>query len=271
MYGGSIGFLVPSGIAFLFVFASSGIEQQLGGLILIMSIAAIASLVGLAISRGEYRSNPKLTRARPYISNQFASNIKQMFSRPISILLSGVFFAFFVSVGFFTFFPLLCAENLGLESHYVGLLMCVGIVSEIVCILFMQTLIRKLGFKGLLIFGLCCTTIRFLSLVIWNDELIVFILSQLLHGPLVISIYILPPIYLNEKSQKHQRHSFISIYQVLCFGLGRLIAPVLLGYVAQTQGLIITFACMTLISALVGLFLYVSFTDSMACRQIESR
>ena len=99
---------------------------------------------------------------------------------------------------------------------------------------------------------------------------LVTVASQLLHGPVVLAIYLIPPMYLNLKAPPGVRNGVQGLYAMLCFGLARLSGSVAAGYAAEVD-LAWAFVLGATLSALAFIWLLLRFHDPDADAALRAR
>jgi PPP family 3-phenylpropionic acid transporter len=92
--------------------------------------------------------------------------------------------------------------------------------------------------------------------------------SQLLHAPIVIGLYLVPPMYLNHKATASFRNSIQGLYVMICYGGTRFLGSILGGYVSQIS-LQTTFTCAGVLSLIASAWLILAFRDQPVCEAIR--
>jgi len=157
--------------------------------------------------------------------------VKLLFSRSVIGFTLGVFLLSMAGAVFFAFYALYLDE-LGVEDQWVGLIFNLGVAAEVACILGAGWLRRKIGLRGIMLLGTAAGLVR-MGLMAMVPTVPVVILTQLLHGPMILTVVFVPVIYLNEKAEPHFRNSVQGLYTMLCRGLPRLAGSPLGGYLSM--------------------------------------
>jgi len=123
-------------------------------------------------------------------------------------------------------------------------------------------LLRRFSLRSLILFGAACLVVRMLLLATIADPRVT-VASQLLHGPVVVAIYLIPPMYLNLKAPAGARNSVQGLYAMICFGVARLLGSVAGGYAAGL-GLAWAFGLGAVLAAAALLWLWLRFFDPAA-------
>ncbi len=150
----------------------------------------------------------------------------------------------------------------GIDPAWVGLVMNIGVLSELPFMLAAGALLRRFSLRQLVLFGAACLTLRMLLLATIADPRVI-IGSQVLHGPVVVAIYLIPPMYINLKAPAAVRNGVQGLYAMLCFGFARLLGSVVGGYAAGL-GLAWAFGVGAVLAGFALLWLWLRFFDPAA-------
>lgn len=124
---------------------------------------------------------------------------------------------------FFIMYPRFLQE-IGCSTLEVGLILNFGVLCEVLMMPLASTLIRKCGLQTLILFGMATIPLR-LFITILLPTIPVAIATQLLHGPLVIGLFVALPIFLQERADPTFRYSIQSLNATLSQGLTRIFGP----------------------------------------------
>ena len=185
-------------------------------------------------------------------------------TRDLLIPLGLLFAAIAVFYGFYARLVL----ELGIDPAWVGLVMNLGVLSELPFMFAAGPLLRRFSLRSLILFGAACLVVRMLLLATVPDPRVT-VASQLLHGPVVVAIYLIPPMYLNLKAPAGARNSVQGLYAMLCFGVARLLGSVAGGYAAGL-GLAWAFGLGAVLAAAALLWLWLRFFDPAADTSLRS-
>jgi len=174
----------------------------------------------------------------------------------------------FASIAVFYGFYARLVLEVGIDPSWVGLVMNLGVVSELPFMLAAGPLLRRFPLRSLILFGAGCLAVRMLLLAITADPRIT-VASQLLHGPVVVAIYLIPPMYLNLKAPADARNSVQGLYAMICFGVARLLGSVAGGYAAGL-GLAWAFGLGAVLAATALVWLWLRFFDPAADAALRS-
>lgn len=82
---------------------------------------------------------------------------------------------------YYTFYTIYLGD-LGYSSHMIGILWAVGVMAEVIVFLLMHRMLPKFGARGLLLFTLLLTTLRWLMIGFFAHDLTMLFLAQLIHA-----------------------------------------------------------------------------------------
>lgn len=265
---GSIGFIIPSLIIFVILATTEASSR--------MAMVTAAVMAGVA-----FLATPLLPLTRR-AAGEAAKKLptgeawRALVSRP-AIHLVGPLFLMFTAISIFYVFYTIYLRDLGIDEAWLGIIVNIGVVAEVAMMLFSGRVLQWLGLKGLMTLGAVSMTLR-LALIAAVPTVPVAIVTQLLHAPIVLAIYVAPPMYLNLKAQRSYRNSMQGVYIALCFGIARMIGSVAGGYAADGNGQAGTLNAFWLGAMLSGaavVWLVVLFRDAPASaamkRQTEDR
>lgn len=219
---GSLGFMLP---AFVLFFALSRSIADGRAAILAAAISAgIAAIAGIFLP-----SFPPVTR-EPGLSSFSAWRALRGASTRALLAALGLLFAA-ISI-FYAFYGRLLVA-VGIDPAWVGFTVNLGVLAEIPLVFAAGALLRRWSVRALLLFGAASLTLRMVLLA--SDDPIVVVASQILHGPAVLALYLLPPMILNHKAEPALRNGVQGLYAMLCFGVARLLGSVAGGYAAEIE------------------------------------
>ncbi|QNN21440.1 MFS transporter [Planctomycetales bacterium ZRK34] len=173
----------------------------------------------------------------------------------------------FIAINMYYAFYSVYLGELGIDRQWVGLILNIGVATEIVLMLFSGALLRRFGVRGVMVMAAGAMTLRMALLAAFPVPGIV-IGSQLLHAPIVIGMYLLPPMYLNHKASASFRNSIQGLYVMICYGGTRFVGSILGGYVSDFS-LRTTFTCAGALSLIATAWLFLAFRDQPVCEAIR--
>ena len=272
---GSLGFMIPAFVLFFALQAGAASGRAA------IFAAAVAAGLGLLCVPLLPRIPPMLTAPVPTDSPSVPGApvpsdspappsatawdvLRRSPTRDLLIPLGLLFAAIAVFYGFYARLVL----ELGIDPAWVGLVMNLGVLSELPFMFAAGPLLRRFSLRSLILFGAACLVVRMLLLATVPDPRVT-VASQLLHGPVVVAIYLIPPMYLNLKAPAGARNSVQGLYAMLCFGVARLLGSVAGGYAAGL-GLAWAFGLGAVLAAAALLWLWLRFFDPAADTSLRS-
>jgi len=220
---GSIGFMVPSLLLLIFFGGNQVRPKHLISMGIIVSLAAAACAILLphnepTQAKHELPSRTALAHAiRPPLRGLFLANI-----------IAGLGLSIF-----YVLYPRFLQE-VGCSTVEVGLIINLGVAWEVALMPFAATLIRLFGLERVVLLGLLTIPVRLLITCLW-PTITVAIVTQVLHAPLVIGLFVAIPIYLQTHADSTFRHSLQSLNVSLVQGFARFIGPGLGAYIVSTS------------------------------------
>ncbi|MDQ8181612.1 MFS transporter [Pelagicoccus sp. SDUM812005] len=159
------------------------------------------------------------------------SAFKALLSRRSIAFTGAMFLLICVSAGFHTIYPVYLVEELELPRHWVGIVIILGTVVEIVWILGLKPLERRWGLRSVMLGAVTLTGLRFALLFVF-PTLEVAIATELLHGAMICGMFVIPPSVLDDMADDGNRNSIQGVFTMLVVGGGRFVGTVLTGHVA---------------------------------------
>lgn len=221
---GSIGFIIPT---LLFAFISRRVP--IDSLIMIV-VATLLSLISVMLAW----KLPENIPARGAPGAPSGEALRAALRPPLrGIFISTAITGIALSM-FYIAFPRFLQE-LGNSPENVGLISSLGVVAEIALMPFTARLIRLMTARTLILLAIATVPVRFLLITLWPTNEMV-IMTQWLHAPLVIGLFISIPIFLGEVAHHSFRFSLQSLNSTLTLGVSRMIGPWLGALVIQQHG-----------------------------------
>lgn len=137
-----------------------------------------------------------------------------------------------VCAAFYSFHPKYLNEIVGLEDKWVGLMVNLGVTVEIVFMLCFGKLLKNLGLRKLLIYGMFTTASR-MAIMAYCDSLTMVLLSECLHGMMILVVHVSPPVFLNANAKQSFRSSIQGLFAMCVGGSGRVFGNLIAGYLAN--------------------------------------
>lgn len=182
--------------------------------------------------------------------------------RPPTASLIGALVLLFAAISvFYAFYPRLVVE-VGIDPAWVGLVTNVGVLAELPWMIFAAPLLRRFGVRALLLVGAASLAVRLVVLAALPGPATV-VATQVLHGPAVLALYVLPPMILDHKAAPGFRNSVQGLYAGLCYGAARVVGAGAGGHAAE-YGLAWAFALAGALAVAAALWLALAWRDPAA-------
>lgn len=254
---GSLGFMVPAFVLFFALRAGAA-----SGRAAILA-AAVAAGLGALCSLGLPRLLPAPSERLP------GAAAWQVLRRPPTRALVIPLGLMSAAISVFYAFYARRVLDVGIDPSWVGLVMNLGVLAELPYMFAAGPLLRRFSLRALLLFGALCLALRMALLAAFADPAVT-VASQILHGPVVVAIYLLPPMYLNFKASPGVRNGVQGLHTMICYGVARLLGSVAGGYAAELD-LAWAFVLGAALSALAFAWLWQRFHDPDADAALRAR
>lgn len=249
---GTIGFIMP-GIG-LYALMARGATASVA-----LLVASGVSLLGLinaltlprvamaAPERGERARAPTLAAARALSRG------------PALALCASMFLGHLAAAAYYGFYPIYLTTEIGFASEWVGVIFILGVVLELGVMFAVGALVRALGMKGALVLGLLCSALRFAIMALAPSPFWA-VATQGFHGIMVITLHVLPPMYLDGLARDAYRTSMQGLYTMVVVGLTRLVGNQVGGRLAEVS-LLWLFGASAAALAIAAVLLVVGFRE----------
>lgn len=143
----------------------------------------------------------------------------------VALPIAAIHQAYFFRVGPFY------QTGVGVDLQYLGPVLSIGQVSEIVFLLILGLLIKSIGYRGVLLMGVSAYVLRFaiFSSGGLGTPAAVLIAANALHGLCYGCFFATAFLYVERSSPAHIRHSAQTVFGMVILGLG----PILAGFYNQ--------------------------------------
>jgi MFS transporter, PPP family, 3-phenylpropionic acid transporter len=250
---GSLGFILPSLLFFYFLSRGYSLSIILiGG----FSFSVICLLNALRLPYPKTTPRPD-EGPRPIPTTQAARVFWQPSMRVFCIAL---FITFIAAGAFGSFYPLYMAEVIGIEERWVGLIFNFGVVIEIFFMLGFGWLQARLGLRKIIVLGIVCFSLQ-TALLAAFPTLVMALLAQVLHGIIIVGIYMAPIMFINGKAGDDFRNSIQGLYTVLIIGVARIVGIISAGHLGDVDLRLIPILS-SVLAATGALLLFSAFRES---------
>ncbi len=236
---GTLGFIAPSFVLYwLMKGGDASLIQLAPACALVVALIAAANTFLLPHTRGslgETTTPIEVPDPHPpakdgdHMPTKLA--LKCMLQPDMALFCLTMWLAHVATAAYYTFYPLYLTRVIQVKEEWIGLISSVGVTFEIAYVLLFGWLLRKLGARWLLMFGIAAVGLR-LALLWLAPTLFVAVGTQLLHGLTVLALFVLPPLYLNHRAEPAFRNSIQGLYAMVVFGSGRIVGNIFAGQVS---------------------------------------
>jgi PPP family 3-phenylpropionic acid transporter len=202
-------------------------------------------------------------------SLQSPINISSVIKNPIVVgLLVACAFQAISHGAYYTFFSIYLEEH-GYSRSMTGWMWAIGVMAEVALFLMMHRLLQYYHASWLFALALMLTTIRWILLAFWVENMMILIFSQFLHAASfglfhAAAIYLIHDLFPGRLQMRGQ-----ALYAGISFGLGGSLGSLLSGYTWTSLGSTGTFllsSALAFIGAMIA-FKYVTTTTSHHAKQ----
>lgn len=220
---GTVGFMIPSLLLYLWLQRSSDTHPAVIGAIFCAILCVTWSLTRL----------PPVHPAAPTPGGRMPTlEAFRVLAQPgTRWLCIGIGLAVSCSATYHHFFPLYLRNTLHLDRQWIPLIINLGVIGEVLYTLAFPSLRQRIGEKGILLGGLGFMTLR-MALLSWFPCLPVAILVQLGHGLEILALFVLVPMLLDRLAGDHFRNSMQGAFSMFMGG-SRLLGTLLAGHAIE--------------------------------------
>jgi len=249
---GTVGFILPSVIFFGFLTYGYSTSVILLGAVA-FSTAALLNAFRLPAPRTEEARHQAAKRVP-------TRDAAAVFLRPgMRVFCVALFTTFVAAAAFGSFYPLYMVDVVGVEERWVGLIFNFGVVIEIFFMLGFGWLQARLGLRNIMVIGTACFALQAVTLGLFPN-VFTAVAVQLLHGMIIVGIYMAPIMFINRQAGDHFRNSIQGLYTMMIMGLARIVGIIVAGQAADVNLRIIPFAAAAL-AACGASMLFVAFRE----------
>ncbi|MEM6553224.1 MAG: MFS transporter [Planctomycetota bacterium] len=238
---GTVGFILPS--LALFVALRQGVDLVWAVWAAVVSAGLLAVAAGWlpSVKRGSSAEPEKRERA---ITSLPTAEAARVLTAPRVLGFCIAFWLLNLATGaYYSFYPVYLTDTVGIDQQWIGLISNLGVATELGFMLGFGWLTQKFGLRGIAVAGAVVMGVRF-GLLAGEPTAWVAVGTQLLHGPMVLAMHIVPPVYLAERAERVLgaeraaacRASIHGLFFMLVVGTSRLVANPLGGALAEAPG-----------------------------------
>ena len=222
---GSIGFIAPSCILFFILSGNKSIANSLWCAVLFCFLSYVFTFFMDNNSSQEKSSTKKPTR----------ESFKVLLSPSMIPFCIGIFLAYTAANCYFPYLSVFFKEHIGIKNNLITVITSVGVAIEIIYISNLNFIRKFISIRAITAIGLGSMAIR-LALLATFPELEVAILIQIFHGLEILSMFVLPIMYLDQVAGPGFRNSIQGAFTILITVPSRLVGFLLAGEIARAMG-----------------------------------
>ncbi len=229
---GTVGFIIPSLV--IYVLIESGFSVG----IILYSTAAFAVLSFLNTRRlptfhpGAKDADAVPTKDQPKRKLPTMEAATVLFRGRTLAFCIALFLAHGATTAYMAFYPIYLTRTVGFSDQVAGLVFNIGAFLEIFFLLGLGWAMKTIGLKWILIIGMASTTLRMLTLAAFPTPEMA-IITQILHGPIIIAIHVGPVLYLNSIAGDRFRNSIQGLFTMVIVGAPRIVGSLWAGSMAE--------------------------------------
>ena len=151
---------------------------------------------------------------------------------------------------YYTFYTIYLEEQ-GYSSHMIGILWAVGVIAEIIIFLLMHRMLPTFGARKLLVVTLLLTTMRWLLIGFYVDNLAMLLLAQLLHAFSFGVFHSVGISLVHEYFTGSHQGRGQALYASMSFGAGVAVGSLISGLLWDSMGATVLFvfaSCCTVVA-----------------------
>lgn len=184
-------------------------------------------------------------------------SLSSIIKRPEIIAFLSISFLVQLSHGpYYTFYTIYLEQHLYSRS-LIGQLWALGVIAEVVIFLFMHKWLPRFGIRAVLLVSLLFSTVRWLLIGFFPDNLSLLLFAQLLHAASFGTFHAAAIAWVHQHFTGRNQGRGQALYSSVSFGAGGAIGSLFSGYFWLSPGPTITFsiaAIATLIAFIIGFY-----------------
>ena len=126
--------------------------------------------------------------------------------------------------------------DLGIDNAVTGVITTLSVILEIPFLLFGDRIMKRFPVWTWLIIGLCFGAVRFFLMSVVRTPVLI-VLTQMLSISHLACFEFIPFVYLGRVTQRELLGSVQSVYQMISFGIARIVGALLGGFIADAAGI----------------------------------
>ena len=219
---GSIGFIAPSAILFFTLSGEKSIANSLWCAVTFCALSFLATYL---------MQNPASSE-KTVVNKPTTEAFRVLLSPKLIPFCVGIFFSYTAANCYYPYLSVFFKESIGIQNNHITAITSIGVAIEIIYILNLTTLRKWLGFRGVMAIGLASMAIR-LAILATFPTLKTALIIQLFHGLEILSMFVLPVMYLDQVSGTGFRNSIQGAFTILITVPSRLLGFIIAGEIAR--------------------------------------
>ena len=238
---GSIGFIITVS-ALGILFEKISIE--------LMPIALIITMMGIWLM-----SLTVPESASRHLSSDHQP-LRDILKQPANLAFFAICFLILLSHGpYYTFYSIYLEQH-GYSRMLIGQLWALGVIAEVIIFLYMHRFLPHFGLRFVLILSLILSTLRWLLIGFFPDNLTILLFAQLLHAASFGTFHAAAIAWVHQHFVGKNQSRGQALYSSVGFGAGGVLGSLLSGYLWVSPGPTATFfmaAMTTVVASLIAL------------------
>jgi len=221
---GSIGFIAPSSILFVILSDGKTIANSLWCAVLFCLFSYLGTFYMASNDSPDEKKSKKPTR----------DSFKILFSKDMIPFCFGIFLAYTAANCYFPYLSVFLKEKIGVKNNLISIITSIGVAIEILYIFNLGFIRKYISLRGITAIGLGSMAIR-LSLLATFPSVEMALFIQIFHGLEILSMFVLPIMYLDQVSGEGFRNSIQGAFTILIAVPSRLVGFLLAGEIARAM------------------------------------
>ncbi len=148
---------------------------------------------------------------------------------------------------YYTFYSIYAEEH-GYEKSWIGVLWAIGVLSEVVAFALMPWLVKRFGFRNLLLASLFSGSLRWLMITFLIDNVLLTTFAQIFHASTFGIYHAVAIAYIHRFFKGNKQGKGQALYSSVSFGVGGAMGSLYGGYLWESQGSTLAFILAAVLS-----------------------
>jgi PPP family 3-phenylpropionic acid transporter len=182
--------------------------------------------------------------------------LRDILKQPANLAFFAICFLILLSHGpYYTFYSIYLEQH-GYSRMLIGQLWALGVIAEVIIFLYMHRFLPHFGLRFVLILSLILSTLRWLLIGFFPDNLTILLFAQLLHAASFGTFHAAAIAWVHQHFVGKNQSRGQALYSSVGFGAGGVLGSLLSGYLWVSPGPTATFfmaAMTTVVASLIAL------------------